>query len=265
MFCSVYNKNGLNFLIELLGINYDQMIKLDLKVDGWINLWMAYFRDEGMSDTLSQKADSELSTTPSDEVSSRRSLTSPTEPRIPETFISRWAHTHTHTCSLSPSHFSPCIPLYYFLFPLCRHRKRTEALLRRVPGRLSDGHCHGNGLERSSPPVTVTVTGHFSPRELLRGNSCALDSPEHHRRTGHNANSNGNVTASISRHESLRRERERESPPIRQSPSVLHCGIPIQRSQTLNPHTMAQVCLWTVMKMGDSHKNMPLSKLEGKK
>lgn len=179
-------------------------------IDGLIpHQYVTLQEDEAMSDTLSQKADSEVSTTPSDEVSSRRSLTSPTEPRIPETFISR-------------------------------HRKRTEALLRRVPGRLSDGHCHGNGLERSSPPVTVTVTGHFSPRELLRGNSCALDSPEHHRRTGHNATSNGNVTASISRHESLRRERERESPPIRQSPSALHCGIPIQRSQTLNPHTMAQ-------------------------
>uniref|UniRef100_A0A672RJ70 SLIT-ROBO Rho GTPase-activating protein 2 n=1 Tax=Sinocyclocheilus grahami TaxID=75366 RepID=A0A672RJ70_SINGR len=176
-------------------------------IDGLIpHQYVTLQEDEAMSDTLSQKADSESSTTPSDEVSSRRSLTSPTEPRIPETFIRR-------------------------------HRKRTEALLRRIPGRLSDGHCHGNGLERSSPPVTVTVTGHFSPRELLRGNSC-VDSPEHHRRTGHNATSNGNVTANISRHESL--DRERESPPIRQSPSTLHCGLPIQRSQTLNPHTMAQ-------------------------
>uniref|UniRef100_A0AAR2KW67 SLIT-ROBO Rho GTPase-activating protein 1 n=1 Tax=Pygocentrus nattereri TaxID=42514 RepID=A0AAR2KW67_PYGNA len=43
--------------------------------------------EEAMSDTLSQKADSEVSSTPSDEVSSRRSLTSPTEPRLPETFI----------------------------------------------------------------------------------------------------------------------------------------------------------------------------------
>uniref|UniRef100_A0A8C1CBH0 SLIT-ROBO Rho GTPase-activating protein 2 n=1 Tax=Cyprinus carpio carpio TaxID=630221 RepID=A0A8C1CBH0_CYPCA len=178
-------------------------------IDGLIpHQYVTLQEDEAMSDTLSQKADSESSTTPSDEVSSRRSLTSPTEPRIPETFISR-------------------------------HRKRTEALLRRVPGRLSDGHCHGNGLERSSPPVTVTVTGHFSPRELLRGNSC-VDSPEHHRRMGHNATSNGNITANISRHESLRRDRERESPPIRQSPSTLHCGLPIQRSQTLNPHTLAQ-------------------------
>uniref|UniRef100_A0A673JNG6 SLIT-ROBO Rho GTPase-activating protein 2 n=1 Tax=Sinocyclocheilus rhinocerous TaxID=307959 RepID=A0A673JNG6_9TELE len=178
-------------------------------IDGLIpHQYVTLQEDGAMSDTLSQKADSESSTTPSDEVSSRRSLTSPTEPRIPETFIRR-------------------------------HRKRTEALLRRVPGRLSDGHCHGNGLERSSPPVTVTVTGHFSPRELLRGNSC-VDSPELHRRTGHNATSNGNVTANISRHESLRRDRERESPPIRQSPSTLHCGLPIQRSQTLNPHTMAQ-------------------------
>uniref|UniRef100_A0A9J8AIV4 SLIT-ROBO Rho GTPase-activating protein 2 n=1 Tax=Cyprinus carpio carpio TaxID=630221 RepID=A0A9J8AIV4_CYPCA len=178
-------------------------------IDGLIpHQYVTLQEDEAMSDTLSQKTDSESSTTPSDEVSSRRSLTSPTEPRIPETFISR-------------------------------HRKRTEALLRRVPGRLSDGHCHGNGLERSSPPVTVTVTGHFSPRELLRGNSC-VDSPEHHRRTGHNGTSNGNGTANISQHESLRRDRERESPPIRQSPSTMHCGLPIQRSQTLNPHTMAQ-------------------------
>uniref|UniRef100_A0A8B9JM57 SLIT-ROBO Rho GTPase activating protein 1b n=1 Tax=Astyanax mexicanus TaxID=7994 RepID=A0A8B9JM57_ASTMX len=151
--------------------------------------------EEAMSDTLSQKADSEISSTPSDEVSSRRSLTSPTEPRLPETFISR-------------------------------HRKRTEALLRRVPGRLSDGHCHGNGLERSSPPVTVTVTGHFSPRELLRGHTGPQDSPEQMR--------------SISRHESLRRERDRESPPIRQSPSALHCTLPEQRTRTLNPLTMAQ-------------------------
>uniref|UniRef100_A0A8C1LVL6 SLIT-ROBO Rho GTPase-activating protein 1-like n=1 Tax=Cyprinus carpio TaxID=7962 RepID=A0A8C1LVL6_CYPCA len=52
-----------------------------------------YVTDEAMSDTLSQKADSESSTTPSDEVSSRRSLTSPTEPRIPETFISRNTRT----------------------------------------------------------------------------------------------------------------------------------------------------------------------------
>uniref|UniRef100_A0A9J7YWM7 SLIT-ROBO Rho GTPase-activating protein 2 n=2 Tax=Cyprinus carpio TaxID=7962 RepID=A0A9J7YWM7_CYPCA len=165
-------------------------------IDGLIpHQYVTLQEDEAMSDTLSQKTDSESSTTPSDEVK----------------------HTHSGL----------------------QHRKRTEALLRRVPGRLSDGHCHGNGLERSSPPVTVTVTGHFSPRELLRGNSC-VDSPEHHRRTGHNGTSNGNGTANISQHESLRRDRERESPPIRQSPSTMHCGLPIQRSQTLNPHTMAQ-------------------------
>lgn len=45
---------------------------------------------------MSQKADSEHSTTPSDEVGSRRSLTSPTEPRLPETFISRYVHTEQH-------------------------------------------------------------------------------------------------------------------------------------------------------------------------
>uniref|UniRef100_A0A673JSH0 SLIT-ROBO Rho GTPase-activating protein 1-like n=1 Tax=Sinocyclocheilus rhinocerous TaxID=307959 RepID=A0A673JSH0_9TELE len=61
-----------------------------------------YVTDGAMSDTLSQKADSESSTTPSDEVSSRRSLTSPTEPRIPETFIRRFvifAQIRTHACS----------------------------------------------------------------------------------------------------------------------------------------------------------------------
>ncbi|XP_030628712.1 SLIT-ROBO Rho GTPase-activating protein 1b [Chanos chanos] len=162
--------------------------------------------DEALSDTLSQKADSEVSSTPSDELNSRRSLTSPTEARLPETFISR-------------------------------HRKRTEALLRRVPGRLNDGHCHGNGLERSSPPVTVTVTGHFSPRELLRGHSCAQDSPEHQRKRG-GCNANGMVNANISRHESLRRERE--SPPIRHSPSALHGTLPEHRARPLNPHTMTQ-------------------------
>uniref|UniRef100_A0A4W4E9G4 SLIT-ROBO Rho GTPase-activating protein 2 n=1 Tax=Electrophorus electricus TaxID=8005 RepID=A0A4W4E9G4_ELEEL len=169
--------------------------------------------DEAMSDTLSQKADSEVSSMPSDEVSSRRSLTSPTEPRLPETFISR-------------------------------HRKRTEALLRRVPGRLGDGH--GNGLERSSPPVTVTVTGHFSPRELLRAHTGPQDSPELLRRRGAHPPgpapapiaTNGTLTSSVSRHESLRRERE--SPPIRQSPSALHCGVPEQWARKLNPHTMAQ-------------------------
>ncbi|TSK13337.1 SLIT-ROBO Rho GTPase-activating protein 1 [Bagarius yarrelli] len=168
--------------------------------------------EEAMSDTLSQKTDSEHSSTPTDEVSSRRSLTSPTEPRLPETFISR-------------------------------HRKRTEALLRRAPG-----HCHGNGLERSSPPVTVTVTGHFSPRELLRGHGGHQDSPETiRRRAGHNNNnnstnitSNGTLSSSISRHESLRRDRERESPPIRHSPSSLHCSVPEQRTRTINTHTMAQ-------------------------
>ncbi|XP_076861359.1 SLIT-ROBO Rho GTPase-activating protein 1b isoform X2 [Brachyhypopomus gauderio] len=169
--------------------------------------------EEAMSDTMSQKADSAVSSTPSDEVSTRRSLTSPTEPRLPETFISR-------------------------------HRKRTEALLRRVPGRLGDSHCHGNGLERSSPPVTVTVTGHFSPRELLRAHTGPQDSPELLRRRGVHPtgptpiSTNGSLTSSISRHESLRRERE--SPPIRQSPSALHCSVPEQRTRTLNPLTMAQ-------------------------
>uniref|UniRef100_A0A671S9E3 SLIT-ROBO Rho GTPase-activating protein 2 n=1 Tax=Sinocyclocheilus anshuiensis TaxID=1608454 RepID=A0A671S9E3_9TELE len=49
-------------------------------IDGLIpHQYVTLQEDEAMSDTLSQKADSESSTTPSDEVSSRRSLTSPTE------------------------------------------------------------------------------------------------------------------------------------------------------------------------------------------
>ncbi|XP_031414502.1 SLIT-ROBO Rho GTPase-activating protein 1b isoform X2 [Clupea harengus] len=146
---------------------------------------------------------------------SNRSLSSPTEGRATDSFISR-------------------------------HRKRTEALLRRGPGRLSDGHCHGNGtgLERSSPPVTVTVTGHFSPRELLRGithstqtlthtqpshghsHSPHSHSPERPRQRG--SHSGGGIM--VTRHESLRRDRE--SPPTH-SPSQ-------SRARTLNPHTMAQ-------------------------
>uniref|UniRef100_A0A672RJ17 SLIT-ROBO Rho GTPase-activating protein 2 n=1 Tax=Sinocyclocheilus grahami TaxID=75366 RepID=A0A672RJ17_SINGR len=72
-------------------------------IDGLIpHQYVTLQEDEAMSDTLSQKADSESSTTPSDEVSSRRSLTSPTEPRIPETFIRRFvifAQIHTRACS----------------------------------------------------------------------------------------------------------------------------------------------------------------------
>ncbi|XP_076159887.1 SLIT-ROBO Rho GTPase-activating protein 1b [Alosa pseudoharengus] len=111
------------------------------------------------------------------------------------------------------------IPHQYII--LKRHRKRTEALLRRAPSRLSDSHCHGNGsvLERSSPPVTVTVTGHFSPRELLRGSTHSMHSPERPRQR---------TSAMVTRHESLRRDRE--SPP---TPSQ-------SRARTLNTHTLAQ-------------------------
>ncbi|XP_062384163.1 SLIT-ROBO Rho GTPase-activating protein 1b isoform X2 [Sardina pilchardus] len=145
---------------------------------------------------------------------SNRSLSSPTEGRATDSFISR-------------------------------HRKRTEALLRRAPGRLSDSHCHGNGtgLERSSPPVTVTVTGHFSPRELLRGithgtqtlahtqSSHALTHATHatHSPERPRQRAGGGGGGMVTRHESLRRDRE--SPP---TPSQ-------GRARTLNPHTLAQV------------------------
>ncbi|XP_041937400.1 SLIT-ROBO Rho GTPase-activating protein 1b isoform X2 [Alosa sapidissima] len=143
---------------------------------------------------------------------SNRSLSSPTEGRATDSFISR-------------------------------HRKRTEALLRRAPSRLSDSHCHGNGsvLERSSPPVTVTVTGHFSPRELLRGITHSTQTLAHtqssHALTHSTHSTHGmhsperprqRTSAMVTRHESLRRDRE--SPP---TPSQ-------GRARTLNPHTLAQ-------------------------
>ncbi|XP_037111350.1 SLIT-ROBO Rho GTPase-activating protein 1 isoform X4 [Syngnathus acus] len=143
--------------------------------------------DDNFSDTLSQKADSEASSGHAcEDKCSGKDISSPTDTRISEAFITR-------------------------------HRKRLDPPSRRPPARPSDIHCmlhtsqqghpvHGNTPETGSP-----VLGHFSPRDILRSrNHLPADSPERRRRTGH-----GSLT-NISRHESLKKM---ESPPIRRSTS----------------------------------------------
>ncbi|XP_053741098.1 SLIT-ROBO Rho GTPase-activating protein 1 isoform X2 [Synchiropus splendidus] len=138
--------------------------------------------DDNFSDTLSQKADSEASSGHGgEEKCSGKDISSPTDTRISEAYISR-------------------------------HRKRSDPPTRRPPARPSDVHCmvhpsqqgHGATPEMGSP-----VLGHFSPRDMLRSRN-QMDSPERRRRTGH-----GSLT-NISRHESLKKM---ESPPIRRSTS----------------------------------------------
>ncbi|XP_031714998.1 SLIT-ROBO Rho GTPase-activating protein 1-like isoform X2 [Anarrhichthys ocellatus] len=158
-------------------------------------------RPDVMSETLSQKADSDGGSSSTDDKRSRSELSSPTDIRPPETYNSH-------------------------------RRKRTDGLFRRPLGR-SDSHCHGNGgvMERSSPPVT----GHFSPRELLLGRSQGmtppLDSPERRRRSA------AAVTMTVSRHDSLRRP---EDTPIRRSSSGQHGFSDSHRSRALDPDTLAQ-------------------------
>ncbi|GLD48236.1 SLIT-ROBO Rho GTPase-activating protein 1-like isoform X1, partial [Lates japonicus] len=107
-------------------------------------------RADAMSDTLSQKADSDGGSSSTDDKRSRSELSSPTDIRPPETYNSH-------------------------------RRKRTDGLFRRPLGRSNDNHGNGGVMERSSPPVT----GHFSPRELLLGRGQGLtpplDSPERRR------------------------------------------------------------------------------------
>uniref|UniRef100_A0A667ZN44 SLIT-ROBO Rho GTPase-activating protein 1 n=1 Tax=Myripristis murdjan TaxID=586833 RepID=A0A667ZN44_9TELE len=159
-------------------------------------------RADAMSDTLSQKADSDGGSSSTDDKRSRSELSSPTDIRPPETYNSH-------------------------------RRKRTDGLFRRPLGRSNDSHCHGNGgvLERSSPPVT----GHFSPRELLLGRGQGLtpplDSPERRRRSA------AAVTMTVSRHDSLRRP---EDTPIRRSSSGQHGFTDSHRSRALDPDTLAQ-------------------------
>ncbi|XP_063053288.1 SLIT-ROBO Rho GTPase-activating protein 1 isoform X1 [Engraulis encrasicolus] len=141
--------------------------------------------DDTFSDTLSQKADSEASSGPNnDDKSSGKDMTSPTDTRIQEAYISR-------------------------------HRKRSDPPSRHPPGRPGDTHCsvHPSSSDGGSP-----VLSHYGPRDLLRSRGHGgshmghgpQDSPERRRRTGH-----GSLT-NISRHESLRKL---ESPPIRRSTS----------------------------------------------
>uniref|UniRef100_A0A674P2X9 SLIT-ROBO Rho GTPase-activating protein 1 n=1 Tax=Takifugu rubripes TaxID=31033 RepID=A0A674P2X9_TAKRU len=157
-------------------------------------------RADAMSDTLSQKADSDGGSSSTDDKRSRSELSSPTDIRPPETY---------------------------------NRRKRTDGLFRRPLGRSNDSHCHGNGgvMERSSPPVT----GHFSPRELLLGRGQGLtpplDSPERRRRSA------AAVTMTVSRHESLRRP---EDTPIRRSSSGQHGFGESHRSRMLDADTLAQ-------------------------
>uniref|UniRef100_A0A8C4H862 SLIT-ROBO Rho GTPase-activating protein 1 n=1 Tax=Dicentrarchus labrax TaxID=13489 RepID=A0A8C4H862_DICLA len=159
-------------------------------------------RADAMSDTLSQKADSDGGSSSTDDKRSRSELSSPTDIRPPETYNSH-------------------------------RRKRTDGLFRRPLGRSNDSHCHGNGgvMERSSPPVT----GHFSPRELLLGRGQGLtpplDSPERRRRSA------AAVTMTVSRHDSLRRP---EDTPIRRSSSGQHGFSDSHRSRALDPDTLAQ-------------------------
>ncbi|KAK5896221.1 hypothetical protein CgunFtcFv8_009844 [Champsocephalus gunnari] len=155
-------------------------------------------RNEVMSESLSQKADSDSS----DDKRSRSELSSPTDPRPPR-------HLQQTSCSLTAHSL--------FLLPVSSHRrKRTDGLFRRPLGRSSD--CHGNGggvmMDRGSPPVT---TGHFSPRELLLGRGQVMtppldNSPERRRRS---------AAVTMSRHDSLLRRPE-DTPLIRRSSSGNH-------------------------------------------
>ncbi|XP_032444607.1 SLIT-ROBO Rho GTPase-activating protein 1-like isoform X2 [Xiphophorus hellerii] len=122
---------------------------------------------DAMSDTLSQKADSDGGSSSTEDKRSRSELSSPTDIRPPENFNSH-------------------------------RRKRTDGLFRRPLCRSNDNHGNSGVMERSSPPVT----GHFSPRDLLlgrgQGMTPPLDSPERRRRSAA-------VTMTVSRHDSLRR------------------------------------------------------------
>uniref|UniRef100_A0A3B5M124 Uncharacterized protein n=1 Tax=Xiphophorus couchianus TaxID=32473 RepID=A0A3B5M124_9TELE len=124
-------------------------------------------RADAMSDTLSQKADSDGGSSSTEDKRSRSELSSPTDIRPPENFNSH-------------------------------RRKRTDGLFRRPLCRSNDNHGNSGVMERSSPPVT----GHFSPRDLLlgrgQGMTPPLDSPERRRRSAA-------VTMTVSRHDSLRR------------------------------------------------------------
>ncbi|KAK2847980.1 hypothetical protein Q7C36_009662 [Tachysurus vachellii] len=153
--------------------------------------------DDTFSDTLSQKADSEVgSGHGGDEKCSSRDLTSPTD------------RTDAYISS-------------------SRHRKRSDPPNRKPPARPSDAHCmvhpsqshgsHGNHGNHGNPALSSPVLSHYSPREVVRGRGpMVTDSPERRRRTGHGGLSGHSSLTNISRHESLKKI---ESPPIRRSTS----------------------------------------------
>ncbi|KAF4101217.1 hypothetical protein G5714_017649 [Onychostoma macrolepis] len=165
--------------------------------------------DDTFSDTLSQKADSEASSGHGgEEKCSSRDIGSPTDSRLPDSYISS------------------------------RHRKRSDPPTRRPPARPTDTHClvhpsqshHGS---HGNPDLGSTVMGHYSPRELLRGRGhMPMDSPERRRRTGH-----GSLT-NISRHESMKKM---ESPPIRRSTSSgQYTSFSEPHGKSLDPESIAQ-------------------------
>uniref|UniRef100_A0A3P8VMG6 SLIT-ROBO Rho GTPase-activating protein 1 n=1 Tax=Cynoglossus semilaevis TaxID=244447 RepID=A0A3P8VMG6_CYNSE len=159
--------------------------------------------DDNFSDTLSQKADSEASSGHAGEDKcSGKDLSSPTDSRISEAYITR-------------------------------HKKRSEPPSRRPPARPTDVHCmvhtsqQGHSGHGGTPVMGSPVLGHFSPRDMLRSrNHMPMDSPERRRRTGH-----GSLT-NISRHESLKKM---ESPPIRRSTSTgQYTGFTDDIEETMN-------------------------------
>uniref|UniRef100_A0A9J8D8D7 SLIT-ROBO Rho GTPase-activating protein 1 n=1 Tax=Cyprinus carpio carpio TaxID=630221 RepID=A0A9J8D8D7_CYPCA len=165
--------------------------------------------DDTFSDTLSQKADSEASSGHGgEEKCSTRDIGSPTDSRLPDSYISS------------------------------RHRKRSDPPTRRPPARPTDAHClvhpsqshHGS---HGNPDLGSPVMGHYSPRDLLRGRGhMPMDSPERRRRTGH-----GSLT-NISRHESVKKM---ESPPIRRSTSSgQYTSFSEPHSKSLDPESIAQ-------------------------
>uniref|UniRef100_A0A8C1ZTY7 SLIT-ROBO Rho GTPase activating protein 1a n=1 Tax=Cyprinus carpio TaxID=7962 RepID=A0A8C1ZTY7_CYPCA len=165
--------------------------------------------DDTFSDTLSQKADSEASSGHGgEEKCSSRDIGSPTDSRLPDSYISS------------------------------RHRKRSDPPTRRPPARPTDAHClvHPSQSHHSShgnPDLGSPVMGHYSPRDLLRGRGhMPMDSPERRRRTGH-----GSLT-NISRHESVKKM---ESPPIRRSTSSgQYTSFSEPHSKSLDPESIAQ-------------------------
>ncbi|TRY82841.1 hypothetical protein DNTS_022057 [Danionella cerebrum] len=171
--------------------------------------------DDTFSDTLSQKADSEASSGHgAEDKCSSRDISSPTDCRLTEAYISR-------------------------------QRKRSDPPSRRPPARPSDTNClvhqsqahhgnhHSNHGSHVNPDLGSPVMSHYSPRDMLRGRGhMPIDSPERRRRTGH-----GSLT-NISRHESMKKM---ESPPMRRSTSSgQYPSYSEHHGKSLDPESIAQ-------------------------